>query len=153
MYCGRCTIVDYGRWYYEHGRCTMYIVHGCRSLWKKVSRLSPHWTILKHMFTNNEVGSNSKVHFFIDNLRMIINVKAINGGETWYKELTINNIKVAFKIDTDTNINVLPIKFINKNIKQKIEQKIIKLYAFEGTYIKVIGKEVNLNYKIIIKND
>lgn len=105
------------------------------------------------MFTNNEVGSNSKVHFFIDNLRMIINVKAINGGETWYKELTINNIKVAFKIDTDTNINVLPIKFINKNIKQKIEQKIIKLYAFEGTYIKVIGKEVNLNYKIIIKND
>lgn len=53
---------------------------------------------------------------------MINNVftKAMNNGETWYKELTINNIKVAFKIDTSTNINVLPIQCINKNIKQKI---------------------------------
>lgn len=104
--------------------------------------------VLKHMFTNNEVDTNSKVHFSIDNLKMINNVKAMNDDETQYKKLTINNIKEAFKIDTGTNINVLPIQFINKNIEQKIERKIIKLYAFGGTYIKVIGKEVNLNYNI-----
>lgn len=74
----------------------------------------------------------------------MINIKA---GEIWYTELTVENIKVAFKIETGKNINLLPIKYINKNI----EQKIIKLYIFGIIRLEAIGN-VNLNCKIINKN-
>lgn len=68
----------------------------------------------------------------------------MNNSETWYKDLFIDNIKVAFKIDTGANINVLPLKCININSQQKIEHTKIKLYVFGGTCIEGIGK-INLS--------
>lgn len=71
---------------------------------------------------------------------MTNSIKAMNNGKTQYNELTIANFKVSFKIDTSANINVLPIKYINKNIEQEIEQKIVKLYALGGICKEAIAK-------------
>lgn len=61
------------------------------------------------MSINNEGNIGSKINFSIDNLN------TMNNSETWYKELFIDNVKVVFKTNTETNINVLPLEYININ--------------------------------------
>lgn len=59
----------------------------------------------------------------------------MSNNETWFKDLTIDKVKVTFKIDTGANINVLPLYYIDKNNQKEINQRKIKLYVFGGTCI------------------
>lgn len=78
----------------------------------------------------------------------------MSNNEIWYKDLLIDKVKVTFKINTGTNINILlnTLYYIDKNNQEEINQSKIKLYAFGGTCIEAIGK-INLNCKIINKNE
>lgn len=73
---------------------------------------------------NNEQETIREVHFSIDNLKtdVVDNQKSVSNNETLYKDLTIDNVKITFKIDTGSNVNVLPLCYIDKNKQKEIEQ-------------------------------
>jgi len=68
-------------------------------------------TLRAHTIRDNQPETISEVHFSIDNLKtdVVDNQKTVNNNETWYKDFTIDNVKVTFKIDTGANVNVLPL--------------------------------------------
>jgi len=66
--------------------------------------------------------------------------------------VTIDNVKVTFKIDTGANVNVFSLCYIDKSKQKEIKQSKIKLYAFGGTSIEALGK-IYLKCKIINKNE
>jgi len=51
------------------------------------------------MLTYNERKGDKEIHFSIDN------INTVNKSETWYKDLFIDKVRLAFKIDTGANIN------------------------------------------------
>lgn len=113
-------------------------------------------TLRAHTVRDNELETMSEENFSIDDLKIeeVDNQKTVsnNGTETWYKDLTVDSVKVKFKIDTGANVNVLPLYYIDKNKQKEIKQSKIKLYAFGGTSIDALGK-IQLKCKIINKNE
>jgi len=55
------------------------------------------------------------------------NQKSMSNNEIWYKDLTIVNIKVTFKIDTGANVNVLPLCYIDKNNQKEVKLNYMRL--------------------------
>jgi len=132
-------------------RCgTMHGPRSCPTYGKECHFKKCYRTLRAHIVRDNESETISEVHFSIDNLKtdVVDNQTTVTNNEKWYKDLTINNVKVTFKIDTGANVNVLPLCYIDKNHQKEIKQSEIKLYAFGGTSIEALGK-INLNCKII----
>lgn len=65
---------------------------------------------------------------------------------SWYENICIGNRKVAFKVDTGSDVNILPIKFFqNSNLNKNLENTKVVLTAYGGHKLFPIGI---LNLKI-----
>lgn len=88
---------------------------------------------------------------FIDGVNELmfdmIQVNSINVKKSWVKHLNFvdyKNKKIAFKIDTGAECNVLPIDYCKKLGIKEIKSSNIILKTYRGEKIKTLGK-VNLN--------
>lgn len=99
----------------------------------------------------------------VDNIFLIDNIIS-NNVSVWEKNVCINNVEISFKLDSGSDINVLPFNYLSKlkiDVKDVINYG-IKAQAYGGFCLNVTGKiklECRISEKkveiefVIINND
>lgn len=111
---------------------------------------------ISEYYENNNVNSEPE-HNLFDICSVIVsnvseqcpNPNNVNG---WFKNILINNYDVNFKLDTGSDIDILPLSLFN-NIKKNeiVEQINYKIQAYGGYVIKFVGA-VEMNCLISSQN-
>lgn len=101
---------------------------------------------IKAVNTEDKVENDKLTELFIET----INIDVIDVRKDWIEHLKLTDYKdkkIAFKIDTGAQCNVIPSKVYDKIGIKEIENTNVKLSSYTGEKIETRGK-VKLNCKV-----
>lgn len=134
----------YGKVCYICGRAGHFSI-GC---FKNKAKTSNNNNNKKNRQFKNNKGRNVnevdiKEDLFIDNLKLIDNIKYNKDVEAWKENIIIGNESIEFKLDSGAQCNVLPFNYVKKLKKvHEIEKTDQTIVAYGENKIKLVGKIV-----------